>query len=55
MTHAVLYGYLAGWIMTSIALTLAGRKLHSQTWGSHLVAVAAGVIWPLIVAPKLSM
>jgi hypothetical protein len=55
--HTVLYGYLAGWIVTSIALALAGRTFYSQAWGSHPVpvAVAAGAIWPLVMVGAAQM
>lgn len=46
----LLYGYLAGWIVTSIAAALASRKLHRPTRpGSHLIAAAAGAAWPVLL------
>lgn len=48
--YAVLCGYLAGWIVTSVALAIASRRLNSKAGpGSHLVAVAAGAAWPLLI------
>jgi hypothetical protein len=45
MTNAVLYGYLIGWIVTTISLALTTR--HQSRPAS--VAVVAGAAWPLLL------
>jgi hypothetical protein len=50
--YTVLYGYLVGWVVTSIALALAVRKLQDPVSPqSHPIslAVAAGAAWPLVI------
>lgn len=45
MTNAVLYSYLIGWGITSIALALTIRRPSRPAF----VAVVAGAVWPLLV------
>jgi hypothetical protein len=50
--YTVLYSYVLGWVVTSIGLVLAVRKLQDPAAPqSHPVslAVAAGAAWPLII------
>ncbi len=43
--HAVLYGYLIGWIITSIGL--AATTHHRARRAS--VVILAGAVWPLLI------
>ncbi len=45
MTNTVLYSYLIGWIITSVALALTARGQSRPA----SVIVVAGAIWPLLV------
>jgi len=50
--YTVLYGYLFGWVVTSIGLALIVRKLRDPVRPpSHPVPliVAAGAAWPVVV------
>jgi len=49
--NTLLSGYLLGWVVTSIGLALAVRKLQDPVWPqSHPIPilVAAGAVWPLV-------
>jgi hypothetical protein len=45
VTNTVLYSYLIGWGITTIGLALIIRHPSRPTF----VAVAAGIVWPLLV------
>jgi hypothetical protein len=45
VTNAVLYGYLIGWLVTSIGLALTSRQQSRPT----SVVVVAGAVWPLLL------
>jgi hypothetical protein len=45
VTNTVLYSYLIGWGITTIGLALTIRHPSRPTF----VAVAAGIVWPLLV------
>jgi hypothetical protein len=50
--YTVLYSYLLGWVVTSIGLALAARKLQGPVRPRSNpipLAVAAGAKWPLVV------
>ena len=58
MIYTVLYSYLFGWVVTSIGLALAVRKLHDPVRPpSHPtpVIIAAGAAWPLVVLGAAQM
>jgi hypothetical protein len=53
-----LYSYLLGWVVTSMGLALAVRKLHDPVRPpSHPtpIVVAAGAVWPLVVLGAAQM
>lgn len=52
MIYPVLYSYLLGWVVTSMGLALAVRKLRDPVLPPPhptQVVVAAGAAWPLVV------
>jgi hypothetical protein len=56
--YTALYSYLLGWVVTSIGLALAVRKLQDSDQplpSLILLAVAAGIAWPLVVLGTAQM
>ncbi|MGH3642398.1 MAG: hypothetical protein ACRDUX_25610 [Mycobacterium sp.] len=52
MSSALLYGYLSGWVLTSILLALLAWRLQDKNApAAHpaLLSFVAGAAWPLLV------
>ncbi len=52
MTSALLYGYLGGWIVTSIAVAFAAWRLQDERQPAPhptLLSIVAGAVWPVFV------
>ncbi|HJT93539.1 MAG TPA: hypothetical protein VJ777_16655 [Mycobacterium sp.] len=52
MIYTVLYSYLLGWVVTSIGLALAVRRLQDPVQPqSHPIplVIATGAAWPVVV------
>lgn len=52
MTSALLYAYVIGWILTSIAMTLAAWRLQDRYEPAPhptLLSIVAGAFWPVLV------
>jgi hypothetical protein len=58
MIDTLLYGYLAGWVLTTIGLALTVRRLqHPVRPQPHSIplSVAAGAVWPVLVLGAAEM
>jgi hypothetical protein len=52
VTGVLLFGYLSGWVLTSIAVAIGGRRLrHDQAPPTHpgWMSILAGAVWPVLV------
>ncbi|MCW2551807.1 MAG: hypothetical protein JWR13_27 [Mycobacterium sp.] len=52
MTGVLLYGYLGGWILTSIVVAVAAWRLQDQRGPAahpRLMSIVAGAAWPVLV------
>lgn len=52
MTGVLLFGYLGGWVLTSIAVAIGGRRLqHELAPPTHpcLMSILAGAVWPVLM------
>ena len=48
MIATVLYGYLAGWVLTTVGMALAVRRFRPVHYPIPL-AIAAGAAWPVLL------
>jgi biotin transporter BioY len=52
VTVVLLYGYLGGWMVTSIVAALVARRLQDdrdRIPNSALMSIIAGAAWPVLV------
>lgn len=52
MATALLYGYLVGWVLTSLVVGLLARRLQDRDApAAHpgLLSIVAGAAWPLLI------
>lgn len=52
MTGAIVFTYLGGWLLTSIAALLISKRAGSATSSprhSGRLSILAGIVWPVIV------
>lgn len=52
MTETVTVAYLAGWLLTSVAVYVAGRRLRADATPPRrpvAMSFVAGAVWPLML------
>ena len=52
MIEVLVYGYLAGWVLTTLGLAFSAHRIqdpHSPQRHPLPLALAAGAVWPLVL------